>query len=156
VSQDYEQELVKVYHKCGRYKKVSPDVAQRWNEHPEEFKCILCQPADGMLRSVREYLECGKCHQLVDTLAKDERSKCYCPPDKPKVTGPVNIESKRMNEAVETGKTNRFLVSKVNKAREEPLRLAKENNELLKELISLMKPKKQEIKATKVNHGAVQ
>lgn len=142
MSQEFEQELVKVYHKCGRYKKVSPDVALKWKEDPDSFECILCTKKDGKLRSVREYVECGKCHQVCDPLAQDEGSKCYCPPDKPKMILPANAEARRINEDVETGKTNRLLQSKVNKAREEPLRLAKENNELLKQLVSLMTPKK--------------
>jgi len=154
--QEYEQELVKVYHKCGRYKKVSPDVAQAFEDNPETFECILCTRKDGKIRSTRTYVQCGVCLQLCDPLRPGEASKCFCPPDKSKIIGIVNTEAKRMYEDVETGKTHRLLVNKVNKARVEPLKVAKENNELLKELISLMKPKKQEIKITKVNHGAVQ
>ena len=140
--QEYEQELQKVYHKCGRYKKVSPDVAQAYEENPETFECILCTRKNGKIRSVRQYIECGKCHQVCDPLAQDEGSKCYCLPDSTKIFGKQKLESKRMYEDVEKNKTYRQLVSKVNEARAEPVRLAKENNELLKELVSLMKPKK--------------
>ena len=140
--QEYEQELVKVYHKCGRYKKVSPDVAQAYEENPKSFECILCHRKDGKIRSVRQYIECGKCHQLCDPLTPGEASKCFCPPDSSKIIGKQNLEAKTMYKEVETAKGERMLFDRVNKAREEPLKLAKENNELLKELISLMKPKK--------------
>jgi len=75
--------------------------------------------------------------------------------DSKKIIGNQNLEAKEMYRDVETGKGNRMLYQKVNKARAEPLRLARENNELLKQLVSLMSPKKEPVKATKENHGAV-
>ncbi len=64
--------------KCGgRYIKVSPDVAQRWEEHPESFRCVLCHANDGRSK-FNKYEKCSHCHQVCDPRMDDERSKCYC------------------------------------------------------------------------------
>lgn len=155
MSQDYEQELVKVYHKCGRYQKVSPDVAQAYEDNPESFECILCTRKDGKVHLVGQYVQCGVCYQVCDPKRQDsEASRCFCPPDNPKIIGIQNVEARDMYRDVENDKGNRMLYDKVRKAREEPIKLARENNQLLKELLSYMKPKK-DAPAKKFNCEAI-
>ncbi len=73
--------------KCGgRYIKVSPDIRDRWEKNPESFKCVLCDPTDGVIRSFKHYLKCGGCNQITDPYVTDVRNKCYCKDVQPKLT----------------------------------------------------------------------
>jgi len=74
---EFEQEVVKISHTCGRFLYVSPALAKKYEDDPESFHCILCTKTDKVLH-MQSYTKCHRCNQMVDMRDGGPRGKCMC------------------------------------------------------------------------------
>jgi len=148
-----EVEVVKISCRCGHY------VLYEAGFEPslEGRTCPRCDHKKNHV-GVRQWNVCAGCG-----LTKLDDGKCYCLPKEQKftiITDPnkawtKNTPSTKIQDEIYMGKTSSMITKKVRKAKEEPLRVAKENNELLKQLVTIMSPKKEKIITKEENHSAV-
>jgi len=157
-----EVEVVKVFCKrCSDYIFHTPSEAKRIESNYQSYVCSNCHTEDGRIRSLAVQDVCGVC---LKPYSRTGPRMCYCP--KKEIFG-FKITTKnwkdvgkdpklsRLNDEVEESKTNRMLVDKVRKVRVKPYETQLKTNELLEEMIKLLKPKPEQITPPKKYEGSV-
>jgi len=148
--------------KCHHYELLVPAKAQKVFDDWENYKCDLCYIPKGMHKVVRQYIQCGVCQQVMDP----KHNYCYCP-DKPKklltylgaksdLKSPNNPNAveQRIKDQIEEDKFKRLQITTVQNSKraayEREIRMDK-NLQILADAAT----KKEPVKVTKINHGAI-
>lgn len=153
--------VVKVFcKKCSDYELHTPEVAKRIESDFEHYECKNCFVKDGRLKSVTVQDVCGVCQK---PFSRTGPRTCYCP--KKEEFG-LKITTKdwkgvgkdptlsRMNDQISESKTQRLLVSKVNKAKLKPYETQQKTNELLENIVKLLQPKTEQVTPPKEYKGS--
>jgi len=153
--------VVKVFcKKCSDYTLHTQEVAKRIEADYENFQCKNCYVKDGRIKSVTVQDVCGVCQKPY---SRTGPRMCYCiKKEEPgiKITTKnwkeVGKDPKlqRINDDIEESKTNRLLADKVRKARNKPYETQQKTNELLEEVVKLLKPKAEKVTPPKEYRGS--
>jgi len=167
---EFEQEVVKITHKCGRYIKVSPAKAKEWEDNPDSFHCELCYREGNRILTLGYYTVCPRCQQVFDSRDGGPRGKCYCTEDDIKkpyfkvIVDPknqwkknhVSIETQRVEQEIEEGKAEWKFKKGIHKAKKEAYERELRMDSNLQRIADSLSKKEPEAKPKDVNHGAIQ
>jgi len=153
--------VVKVFCKrCSDYELHTPEIAKRIEADFENFQCKNCYVKNGRIKSVTVQDVCGVCQKPY---SRTGQRSCYCAV---KPEGGIKITTKnwkevgkdprldRIKDQISEGKTQRMLVDKVNKAKLKPYETQQKTNELLEEVVKLLKPKAEKVTPPKEYRGS--